>query len=57
MSDDDEDGQVVPVGPKCQQCGELTKPVGLISRLGDQPGFQLFECTACRFINWIAEQV
>jgi endogenous inhibitor of DNA gyrase (YacG/DUF329 family) len=41
-------GLVEHVGVRlpCRRCG---KP----SRLGDQPGYQIFECTECSYVDWI----
>jgi hypothetical protein len=41
----------------CQRCGS---PVELLTRLpatSENPSYRIFGCTACSFIEWIAEQV
>jgi len=43
--------------PKCERCGETTELVTAIQRLGDTPAYRLFECHACQFITWIAEEI
>jgi hypothetical protein len=43
--------------PNCDNCGQLTKLLTVIPRLGDTPKYRIFECDTCRVLKWIAEQV
>jgi DNA-directed RNA polymerase subunit M/transcription elongation factor TFIIS len=42
---------------KCAKCGEATELLTTLPRFGDSPAYRIFQCLACRYVNWIAEQV
>jgi DNA-directed RNA polymerase subunit M/transcription elongation factor TFIIS len=43
--------------PNCEKCGQPTALLTVIQRLGDEPGYRLFQCEACNVLQWVAEQI
>jgi hypothetical protein len=39
--------------PPCRRCGKPARLISVIDRLGDQPGYQIFECSECGCGDWI----
>jgi hypothetical protein len=43
--------------PNCEKCGEPTNLVTIIGRLGNIPTYRVFQCDACKALQWVAEQI
>ncbi len=46
-----------PPTPNCDKCEQPTSFLAVIARLGTTPAQWIFECTSCRALKWIAEEV
>jgi len=51
-------GPVEEVGARaiCRRCGKPARLISVIDRLGDRPGYQIFECTECGYVDWIEKR-
>jgi DNA-directed RNA polymerase subunit M/transcription elongation factor TFIIS len=51
-------GAVEEVGARlpCRRCGKPARLITTIDRLGDQPGYQIFECSECGYVDWIEKR-
>ena len=55
---DDEKGKPLQEVSGCQKCSKGTmKFLTYLPRAIDHPGYRIFDCSACGFIEWIAEKV
>ena len=43
--------------PNCEKCGTPTNLVTVIGRLGKIPTYWVFQCDACKALQWVAEQI
>jgi hypothetical protein len=49
-----EQAQPVPRPPRhCERCGGALEPGTIISRLGEQPAYQVSVCAVCGFVGWV----
>jgi DNA-directed RNA polymerase subunit M/transcription elongation factor TFIIS len=46
-----------PEPANCERCGQATTLMTVIQRLGDTPGYRIFECRDCNILTWIAEKI
>jgi len=40
----------------CRRCGKPARLISEIDRLGVQPGYQIFECSECGYVDWIEKR-
>jgi hypothetical protein len=43
--------------PNCEKCGQPTTLLTVIERLGEDPGYRIFQCEACNVLQWVAEKI
>jgi hypothetical protein len=41
----------------CQRCTAPMNLLTLLPRTSENPSYRIFGCSACTFVEWIAEQV
>jgi hypothetical protein len=55
------DGDMTPrQGGTIQSCRRCSSVMDLLTRLpatSENPAYRIFGCTACHFVEWIAEQI
>ncbi len=54
---DDLEGKASDAVPNCEKCGTPTNLVTVIGRLGKIPTYWVFQCDACKALQWVAEQI
>jgi DNA-directed RNA polymerase subunit M/transcription elongation factor TFIIS len=46
-----------PEAANCEKCGQPTTLMTVIQRLGDTPGYRIFECRGCNILTWVPEKI
>ena len=41
----------------CQRCTNPMQLITVLPRVGEHPSYRILGCTACTFLEWIAEHV
>ncbi len=49
--------QVRGTSESCERCSSAMELLTRLPATGEHPAYRILSCTACSFVQWIAEQV